>query len=73
MNRIASRVCRLERDRPSGRPWWAGLPFDEWPLGAVLAFIGECEGWPPGHGPLDAEWRTLLRDDGQDEAGWDAA
>jgi hypothetical protein len=65
MNRIASRVSRLEQYREEGLPWWAGLPFEEWPPGATLRFIREVEGWPDDHQPTDEQWRDLLgTDDG---------
>jgi hypothetical protein len=66
MSRIASRVARLEQDREEGLPWWAGLPFEEWPLGAALRFIREVEGWPPDHEMTAEQWRDLL---GADDDG----
>ena len=70
MNRLAARVSKLEDGGQSGPPWWAGLPFDEWPSGAVLVFIGASEGWPAGHEPSEAEWRGLLGDDSEGGAAW---
>ena len=68
---MASRVARLEQDREEGSPWWAGLPFDDWPPGAVFRFIREVEGWTAGPHPIAEQWRALLGPD-DDEANREA-
>ena len=59
MNRLEARVIRLES---RGRNGWRACidrPMEQWPDDALLGFLGEAEGWPPGHDPPDAELRAV--------------
>ena len=60
VNRLASRVVRLERGDPNGWRWWEGRPLREWPDHALLALIGEGEGWPPNYVPSDDVLRAAM-------------
>ncbi len=54
MNRLEGRVIRLERD--GGRNGWrahAGVPMEHWPDDALLGFLADTKGWPPGYDPSE--------------------
>jgi hypothetical protein len=59
MNRLSSRVVRLER-ASSGRYWWEGSPLEYWPDHALEALIGEGEGWPLAYSPSDDVLRAAF-------------
>ena len=59
-SRLQQRLSALERDRRSDPASWWGLPLDEWPDGAIVAFLAEKHGWPPGYEPTDAELESFL-------------
>jgi hypothetical protein len=64
VNRLSSRVARLERSPHSGWRWWEGRPLREWPDHALLALIGDAKGWPPDYVPSDDVLRAIAAEDG---------
>ncbi len=60
MNRIAARITKLECDSHTALPWWAGTPVDEWPDGALTAFLRAREGWSADHEPTEAEFEAAF-------------
>ncbi len=61
MNRLESRVIRLERN--GGRNGWCAYADVKdlalWPDLALEGFLAESEGWPADHQPTDAELRSM--------------
>jgi integral membrane sensor domain MASE1 len=45
-SRFSSRLTRLKA--PSGGAWkaWVGVPLRQWPVGALLSFLGASLGMP---------------------------
>ena len=60
MSRLALRLSKLERDDPRGWRMWREVPHRHWPESALLAFLRETEGWPPGHESTEAELRAIV-------------
>ena len=56
---LRGRVVKLEATGAGGWRVYAGLPADEWTDRALLGFLAEHEGWPPGHVPTDAELQAI--------------
>ena len=72
MNRLSSRVVRLEQGPHDGWRWWEGRPLRDWPDHALLALIGEGEGWPLNHTPSDDVLRAAMIGADYDDDGGDA-
>ena len=77
MNRLESRVIRLERD--GGRNGWRACADVKdlalWPDSALEGFLAESEGWLDDYVPTDEELRAIASLAGaadEGEAGGDA-
>ena len=60
MSRIGARIAKLERGDAHGWRAWKGVAHRYWPDRALLAFLAEAEGWPPGYLPSEAELRAVV-------------
>ncbi len=60
MSRLALRLSKLERGDPSGWRMWRHVPHRHWPESALLAFLRETEGWPPGYVPTEEDLRAIV-------------
>ncbi len=69
MNRLEARVVKLEAVGRRGWRAFAGRPIEQWPDEALLGFLGERQGWPPGHDPADAELEAIAAGWGEDGDG----
>ena len=73
MNRLTSRVVKLENVGPnSWRAWWR-VPMRLWPDHALEALVNADQGWPGGYVPTDDELRAAIGDDGGHDADEDDA
>ena len=60
MSRLALRLSKLERGDPRGWRAWRHVRLRLCRESALLAFLRETEGWPPGNEPTESELRAIV-------------